>query len=191
MALDYTTHSIWISTAPAQPPLDSHNKPIWGASTYTLPEDSTFIFLGGRTSFTYSNTYNANVMGIPGQTSASAYFTDSASGSVSDISISCIRVQPTDPDDTSQNLNNISNAKFKQMLYNMKNVMQLKQGAYILRLFNNTQNINASGKAFDFPVYLESYSAEVNQERPFEMNVSLKLKRRAPILGFNLGTTGN
>lgn len=189
MSLDYNSHSFWLSSAPTQ---------VTYYSTYTaysMPPDSSFFYLGGSLSFSYSNTYSATITGIPTddttgeltRTPEDAYFTDSASGSISTMSINCIRAQPRDPDDTDINL--CSNAKVQKLLREMKNSMQLNQGAYILRIYNATQNPDTLGIPFDIPVYLDSYTAVTTQDRPFELNLSLQLTKRSPAPGINLGNT--
>ena len=184
--IDYDNHSFWLSSQPTQK----------GAGwTYSMPPDESFFYLGGSLSFSYSNTYSANVVGIPTddtegeltRTPEDAYFTDTASGSVATFSISCIRAQPLDPDDTG--INACSNAKVQKLLRSMKNAMQLAQGAYILRIYNNTQNPNTRGIPYDIPVYLDSYNCVKNQERPFELNMSLQFTKRSPIQGINIGST--
>ncbi|MBQ1294508.1 MAG: hypothetical protein IIY21_10740 [Clostridiales bacterium] len=184
--IDYDNHSFWLSSQPAQK----------GAGwTYSMPPDESFFYLGGSLSFSYSNTYSVNVVGIPTddtegeltRTPEDAYFTDTASGSVATFSISCIRAQPLDPDDTG--INACSNAKVQKLLRSMKNAMQLAQGAYILRIYNNTQNPNTRGIPYDIPVYLDSYNCVKNQERPFELNMSLQFTKRSPIQGINIGST--
>ena len=184
--IDYDNHSFWLSSQPTQKGTG------W---TYSMPSDESFFYLGGSLSFSYSNTYSANVVGIPTddtegeltRTPEDAYFTDTASGSVATFSISCIRAQPLDPDDTG--INACSNAKVQKLLRSMKNAMQLAQGAYILRIYNNTQNPNTRGIPYDIPVYLDSYNCVKNQERPFELNMSLQFTKRSPIQGINIGST--
>jgi len=184
--IDYDNHSFWLSSQPTQKGTG------W---TYSMPPDESFFYLGGSLSFSYSNTYSVNVVGIPTddtegeltRTPEDAYFTDTASGSVATFSISCIRAQPLDPDDTG--INACSNAKVQKLLRSMKNAMQLAQGAYILRIYNNTQNPATRGIPYDIPVYLDSYNCVKNQERPFELNMSLQFTKRSPIQGINIGST--
>ena len=187
--LDYDTHSFWLSTEPTvttQTPT---------SITYSMPSDDSFFYLGGSLTFSYSNTYSATVVGIPTsdtegdltRTPEDAYFTDTASGSVSTFSINSIRAQPLNPDDTT--INECSNAKVQKLLRTMKNAMQLSQGAYILRIYNNTQNPKTRGIPYDIPVFLDSYNCVKNQDRPNELNIAIQLTKRSPINGINIGTT--
>lgn len=184
MALDFLQHSLWVSTQPTTD-AESTGKTTW--SKYHNPPDSSFFYIGGNASVSYSNSYNANITGIYSKGTNEAYFTDTASGSVSQISVSGQRVQPANPDDS--NINNCSNAKVIELLRQMKSTPQLGQGAYIFRMYNNTQKLASYGRAYDIPVYLDNFSVSTSQDNPNILNISLKFIRRSPVLGLNLGTT--
>lgn len=181
IVLDFRTHSLWLSTQPITPGEQDN--------TYITPPDDSFVYLGGNISFNYSNTYNATTTGIYGKDSTAAYFIDAASGSVSKISVSAERVQPLSPVDDLSNLNNVSNAKLKKLLYAMKNTVQLRQGAYVLRLYNHTWNIDSEGIAYDFPVFLENYNVSNNLDSPNTIQIQLTFTKRNPLSGITLGNT--
>lgn len=194
MALDFVNHSFWISTEPTSTTQSGGN---W---SYSLPPDNSFIYLGGSLSFSYSNTYSASITGIPTdaedgltRTPEDAYFIDSASGSISTMSINCIRAQPrttVEPsEDNDYNYNDCSNATVQRALRRMKNAMQLTQGAYILRIYNATQNPMTFGVPYDIPVYIDSYNTSTTQDRPYELNISLQLTKRSPLNGITVGET--
>lgn len=194
MALDFNNHSFWLSRLPTNTTQTGGN---W---SYTLPPENSFFYLGGSLSFSYSNTYSASITGIPTdaddgltRTPEDAYFVDSGSGSISTISINCIRAQPREPVEPSplnnNNYNQCSNATVQKTLRAMKNAMQLSQGAYILRIYNATQNPRTFGQPFDIPVCIDSYNVSTTQDRPFELNISLQLTKRSPLNGITVGTT--
>lgn len=173
------SHSLWIST---QPTSISNDRLI-------PPLPNTYVYLGGNSEITYDNQYNAGVVGVYKQPSSEAYFVDSTGGSVSQISISCTRVQPINYDDSSTDLANISNGKFIMLLEEMKQKTQLLQGAYILRMYNTTQNAKTSGIPYDIPVYIVNFTYKYNLEQPNVINITLKLIKRNYTEGFSLGTT--
>lgn len=85
--------------------------------------------------------------------------------------------------------NNCSNAKVVEYLRQMKNTMQLKQGAYILRVYNQRQKVSGQGSYVDFPVYLDTYSANTDMDAPNITSITLRLIRRGPRAGQEIGLT--
>lgn len=180
MAIDYNAHSIWLSAKPVEVCVKD-------PSAYVIPPDEDFFYIGGESQISYSNSYNASTMGIYSQKSQDAYFIDGQSGSVSQISVSQIRDNPGIQED--DGYNNCSNAKVIECLRDMRQSVQLKQGAYILRIYNGTQNLQCSGRPYDIPVFLNTYQVSHNFDKPNAISLSFQFIRRCPVQNLNIGIT--
>lgn len=194
--IDPTKHSIWLSAKPTSNGKGNDNDDTW--SSYKLPSDDSFFYLGGENSYSYSNSYNATTTGVYAQGSTGALFVDSGSGSVSNINVSAVRIQPDEPYDPTpsdtqsimdMNLNNCSNARLIEVLRNMRGVQQLNQGAYILRLYNSSMIQGTEDQGYDLPVYLASVTTSIEMDSPNTLKISLSFVRRSPVKNINIGTT--
>ena len=194
--IDPTKHSIWLSAKPTSNGKGNDNDDTW--SSYKLPSDDSFFYLGGENSYSYSNSYNATTTGVYAQGSTGALFVDSGSGSVSNINVSAVRIQPEQPYDPTPsdtqsimdvNLNNCSNARLIEVLRNMRGVQQLNQGAYILRLYNSSMIQGTEDQGYDLPVYLASVTTSVEMDSPNTLKINLSFVRRSPVKNINIGTT--
>lgn len=194
--IDPTKHSIWLSAKPTSNGKGNDNDDTW--SSYKLPPDDSFFYLGGENSYSYSNSYNATTTGVYAQGSTGALFVDSGSGSVSNINVSAVRIQPEQPYDPTPtntqsimdvNLNNCSNARLIEVLRNMRGVQQLNQGAYILRLYNSSMIQGTEDQGYDLPVYLASVTTSVEMDSPNTLKINLSFVRRSPVKNINIGTT--
>lgn len=180
MSLDYNQHSLWLSYLPCTDNNDG---------TYNLPPDYSFFYLGGHASFSYSISYSGTSTGIPSQDSSQAIYVDSAAGCVANINVRTVRVQEPTYDDSTEDVSECSNARVVTLLRQMKNTMQLKQGAYILRVYNQRQKVSGQGSYVDFPVYLDTYSANTDMDAPNITSITLRLIRRGPRAGQEIGLT--
>ena len=194
--IDPTKHSIWLSAKPTSNGKGNDNDDTW--SSYKLPSDDSFFYLGGENTYSYSNSYNATTTGVYAQGSTGALFVDSGSGSVSNINVSAVRIQPDEPYDPTpsdtqsimdMNLNNCSNARLIEVLRNMRGVQQLNQGAYILRLYNSSMIQGTEDQGYDLPVYLASVTTSIEMDSPNTLKISLSFVRRSPVKNINIGTT--
>jgi hypothetical protein len=192
--IDPTKHSIWLSAKPTSNGKGNDNDDTW--SSYKLPSDDSFFYLGGENSYSYSNSYNATTTGVYAQGSTGALFVDSGSGSVSNINVSAVRIQPDEPYDPTpsdtqsimdMNLNNCSNARLIEVLRNMRGVQQLNQGAYILRLYNSSMIQGTEDQGYDLPVYLASVTTSIEMDSPNTLKISLSFVRRSPVKNINIG----
>lgn len=214
--IDYRSHSVWLSSVPCQTTDNTSQGSNITTTYYTVPVDDLFFHLGGEVSFSYSNSTGAKLVGVYSTGPEGAVFVDSAQGCVSTISLSTVRVNPATPNDTSTSLDSISNKKVIELLSSMRgNNTQLKNGAFILRLYNirtnmpilsdsaSTRLISVYGTSQDSPVvegdgyfaeycvFLNSFDYSFEDGNPNVLNISLQMTVRSPKAGYNLGTTSD
>jgi len=146
------TYSMWLSRDPIK-------------NDGTI-DDNCFMFLGvTEGGFDFKITYGGKIVGIFGMHPSNAMYMDGTGGAKSDIAISTIRANPTNPDDRwakianpgvdyynswlptrvenrnifnsipNPQVNNISNYAFIEELQDMKVKVQMLDNAYVLRIY--------------------------------------------------------
>lgn len=146
--------------------------------TSTLKED--FLYLCAECLPSYSITYGLSTMGIFGRGTEEAIVIDSMTGPIGRISVSGSRIGDKEYG---------SNAYFTKKIREMRSIMQLKNNAYILRIYNSRiiddkgDILEGDDSFHDFYVFLKAVNYSVKGGTPNILNVSISLVQRNRLVG--------
>lgn len=148
-------------------------------NSYNIDED--FLYVCSNCYPSYDVSYGLSTMGIYGQGTEGAIVVDAMTGAVGRVNVSGQRIGDEKYG---------SNAYFAKEIRRMRSVMQLKENAYVLRIYNSEldtidkcTDIKDSYK--DFYVYLKDVSFSVKGGQPKVLDVTLGLIQRNKYQGFN------
>lgn len=155
------------------------------------PEDENFekefLYVCSEAYPSYSVNYMMTSFGMPGQGTENAIVIDSMSGAIGRLNISGIRMGDAEYG---------SNAFFQKEIRKMRSILQLRNNAYILRIYNASM-LDSKGKLksigdtyVDFYVFLKGVNCSISAGSPKVMNVGITLVQRNPLKGFNVYSGG-
>lgn len=163
-------------------------QPLVVNKTYAkTPEDDNFkeqfLYVCSDSYPSYSVNYMMTSFGMPGMGTENAIVIDSMSGAIGRLSVTGIRVG----DEIYG-----SNAFFQTEIRKMRSILQLRNNAYILRIYNASMldsdgKLKSIGDTFvEFFVFLKGVNCSISAGRPKIMDVGMTLVQRNPLMGFNV-----
>ena len=155
------------------------------------PDDKNFktefLYVCSEAYPSYSVNYMMTSFGMPGLGTENAIVIDSMSGAIGRLNVSGIRVGDAEYG---------SNAFFQKEIRKMRSILQLRNNAYILRIYNASM-LDSEGKLksigdtyVDFYVFLKGINCSVSAGSPKVMSVGITLVQRNPLMGFNVYSGG-
>ena len=156
--------------------------------------ENSFICLGSVQSFGFTNTFSGSVTGILSRPTNEAIYVDSMQGAYDRLAITTLRI--TDPSASytagsvstdnpyldSISGSDLSTDAFIRKLIEMRQTVQMKNNAFILRIYNVEMG-NSNYKSL--PVFLDSFTVRLEMDRPFETQFDFNFIIRNEGVGFS------
>lgn len=147
--------------------------------------DTSFFCLGSVQSFSYTNTSNGSTTGIVSRPTNEAIYMDSVQGASGRISVTTLRIVDDGYKNNGTTYNDgTSNAQALDKLRRMKELPQMQNNSYILRVYNAVLTESPTSYR-EVNVFIERFDYDLAMERPWEISLNITFVVRNRGVGFS------